>query len=96
MLGILTHAGRFDAPRGLARAAVRSCWAPRCWSALVLVPFLGAEVNGAKRWLHVGLSFQPSEFLKPAFAITLAWILSWRVRDPNLPVIQIATGLLGV
>jgi cell division protein FtsW len=65
-------------------------------AAMALVPFLGVEVNGAKRWLQLGLSFQPSEFLKPAFAITLAWILSWRVRDPNLPVIQIATGLLGI
>jgi cell division protein FtsW len=44
--------------------------------ALVLVPVIGSEVNGARRWLNVGLSLQPSEFLKPAFAIALAWILS--------------------
>jgi len=65
-------------------------------AALILVPLIGSEVNGARRWLNLGFSFQPSEFLKPAFAIGVAWILSWRVRDPNLPVIPIATGLVAV
>jgi cell division protein FtsW len=64
--------------------------------ALVLVPIIGTDVNGAKRWLNLGVSLQPSEFLKPAFAIGLAWILSWRVRDPNLPVIEISLGLMAV
>lgn len=64
--------------------------------ALVLVPFIGHEVNGAKRWLKLGLTMQPSEFLKPAFAVTLAWILAWKNRDPNLPVIGVSGALLGV
>jgi len=55
--------------------------------ALLLVPVIGHNVNGSKRWLNIGFSFQPSEFMKPAFAIGLAWILSWRVRDPQLPVV---------
>jgi len=63
---------------------------------LVLVPFIGTEVNGARRWLNLGLSVQPSEFLKPAFAITLAWILSWKLRDPKLPVIGVGAGLIGL
>jgi cell division protein FtsW len=62
--------------------------------ALLLVPVIGSEVNGAKRWLNLGVSLQPSEFLKPAFAIVLAWILSWRVRDPSLPVLEICTGIM--
>jgi cell division protein FtsW len=62
--------------------------------ALMLVPVVGSTVNGAKRWLHFGISLQPSEFLKPAFAITLAWILSWRLRDPKLPVLWICTGIM--
>lgn len=61
---------------------------------LALVPLVGSEVNGAKRWLNLGVSLQPSEFLKPAFAIGLAWVLSWRVRDPKLPVIQISAGIM--
>ncbi len=64
--------------------------------ALLLVPVMGFSVNGAKRWLNLGMSLQPSEFLKPAFAIGIAWILSWRVRDPNLPVIELVTGLMGL
>ncbi len=61
---------------------------------LMLVPLIGFSVNGARRWLNLGVSLQPSEFLKPAFAIGMAWILSWRARDPNLPVIELCTGLM--
>jgi len=62
--------------------------------ALILVPVVGGSVNGAKRWLNFGVSLQPSEFLKPAFAISLAWILSWRLRDPKMPVMRICTGIM--
>jgi len=62
--------------------------------ALMLVPVIGTNVNGAKRWLTLGVSLQPSEFLKPAYAIAMAWVLSWRVRDPGLPVLWIATGMM--
>lgn len=95
MLGILTMLGVSMLSRQTARRGAIVLGAAML-AAMTLVPFVGVEVNGARRWLQLGLSFQPSEFLKPAFAITLAWILSWRVRDPNLPVIQIATGLLGI
>ena len=63
---------------------------------LMLVPAAGFSVNGARRWLNLGMSLQPSEFLKPAFAIILAWILSWRVRDPGLPAIELSTALMGL
>ncbi len=59
---------------------------------LLLVPLIGVEVNGARRWLNLGMRFQPSEFLKPAFAILIAWILSWRMRDPTLPTPMIGAG----
>ncbi len=62
--------------------------------ALMLVPLIGSEVNGARRWLNLGISLQPSEFLKPAYAIAMAWILSWRLRDPKLPVITISGALM--
>jgi cell division protein FtsW len=67
---------------------------------LVLVPFVGREVNGSQRW--IGPSFaglQPSEYLKPFFAVTMAWVISWRLKDPSLPVrlfSSIATGLVCV
>jgi cell division protein FtsW len=63
---------------------------------LLLVPFFGVEKNGARRWLDLGFSVQPSEFLKPAFAVTMAWVLSWKLRDPSLPVLWVSTALLGV
>lgn len=64
--------------------------------ALVLVPLVGGEVKGARRWLWIGFSLQPSEFLKPGFSIALAWILSWRLRDPNIPVIGISMALIAL
>ncbi len=63
---------------------------------LMMVPVVGSTVNGAKRWLNLGISLQPSEFLKPAFAIGIAWILSWRVRDPNLPVVALSTMIMAL
>lgn len=64
--------------------------------ALFLVPIVGTEVNGAQRWLEIGMRFQPSEFLKPGFVIFVAWILSWRLRDPNLPVVSLTAIALGI
>lgn len=63
---------------------------------LALVPIFGFERNGAQRWINLGFSLQPSEFLKPAFAVLLAWILSLRMRDPQLPVLAFASALLGL
>ena len=64
--------------------------------AMLLVPLIGTEVNGARRWLDLGIRFQPSEFLKPAFAVACAWILSWRARDPQLPVIPLSAAFMGL
>lgn len=65
---------------------------------LALVPLLGREVNGSQRWIGPGFAgLQPSEFLKPFFAVMMAWIISWRLKDPGLPVLvltSIATGLV--
>ncbi|MBA4307495.1 MAG: cell division protein FtsW [Sphingopyxis sp.] len=67
---------------------------------LALVPVLGREVNGSQRWIGAGFAgLQPSEFLKPFFAVTMAWIISWRLKDPTLPVrllSSIGTGLVCV
>ncbi|MEE9126095.1 MAG: FtsW/RodA/SpoVE family cell cycle protein, partial [Planctomycetota bacterium] len=44
--------------------------------ALLLLPFLGPQINGAVRWYRVGpLSLQPAEFAKLALVVTLAaWL----------------------
>ena len=39
--------------------------------------FFGAEIKGARRWLVIlGVNIQPSEFLKPAFVILIAWLFA--------------------
>ena len=44
---------------------------------MILVPFLGVEVKGAKRWINFFIfRFQPVEFLKPFFVLIVAQIIS--------------------
>jgi cell division protein FtsW len=64
---------------------------------LFLVPIFGVEVNGARRWLGAGFAqFQPSEFLKPLFIVTIAWLLSFKEKDKVLPVVPLTAVLTGV
>ncbi len=63
---------------------------------LVFVPVLGPEVNGATRWIDIGIGqIQPSEFLKPFFVIAMAWLLSLREQDKSLPVFWLSAGITG-
>src|SRR5215208_4024280 len=63
---------------------------------LIFVPVLGPEVNGAKRWINFGLGqVQPSEFLKPFFVVSMAWLLSLRESDKSLPVYWISAAVTG-
>lgn len=56
---------------------------------LVLVKFYGYEVKGAIRWIRLGgFSYQPSEFIKPFFAIVTGWLLSLKYND-KFPGFQI-------
>lgn len=53
---------------------------------LVLTPWLGVEAKGARRWIGVGaLSIQPSEFIKPAFAVVAAWMFAERRLREGFP-----------
>ncbi len=64
---------------------------------LFAVPFIGGEVNGAVRWINLpGFQLQPSEFLKPLFIVTTAWLLAARFDDRTLPTMQLSFGLLAV
>ncbi|HHH89497.1 MAG TPA: putative lipid II flippase FtsW [Aliiroseovarius sp.] len=46
--------------------------------ALMLLPFFGTDYGkGAMRWFSLGFgSIQPSEFLKPGFIVTAAWLIA--------------------
>ena len=58
---------------------------------LALVPMIGAEHNGARRWIEIGVGqLQPSEFLKPFYVVALAWLLSFRESDKALPVFALS------
>ncbi|MGY6632639.1 MAG: putative lipid II flippase FtsW [Alkalilacustris sp.] len=54
--------------------------------ALMLLPALGTDFGkGAVRWFSLGFaSVQPSEFLKPAFVVLVAWLMA-AARTPNGP-----------
>jgi len=63
---------------------------------LALTPLIGVEVNGARRWIGVGIAqFQPSEFLKPLFIVSIAWLLSLKARDEELPTVLITGAATG-
>lgn len=52
----------------------------------------GNEVKGARRWISfAGQSVQPSEFVKPAFAVLAAWLFSESMVQRNVPGKIIAT-----
>ncbi len=56
---------------------------------LVMVALFGTVAMGARRWLtipHVS-RFQPSEFMKLAMPMMMAWFLANRVLPPSLKVI---------
>jgi cell division protein FtsW len=55
----------------------------------------GAEVKGARRWIVIlGVNIQPSEFLKPAFVILIAWLFGESERRPEMPTNTAALLLL--
>jgi cell division protein FtsW len=47
---------------------------------------VGQEIKGATRWLSLpGFSLQPSEFVKPTFAVVAAWMFSAQQSQPAVP-----------
>ena len=66
---------------------------------LIAVALAGDVVNGARRWLHVGVArFQPSEMLKLALPLMLAWYFhknesTLRLRDYTVAAVLLAVPL---
>ena len=59
--------------------------------AMIAVLLVGAETKGATRWLSIaGFSLQPSEFIKPSFAVVSAWMFSAQKLDEDVPGYAIA------
>ena len=71
-------------PRGIKRIAIPLFFIALLATALTLVA--GAEIKGARRWLSLaGMSVQPSELLKPTFAVFAAWLFSLQRLQPRFP-----------
>jgi cell division protein FtsW len=82
-----------QSPRTIRRVAV-ICLALSL-AALVLTFVVGVEIKGARRWISIaGLSVQPSEFVKPCFAIVIAWMFAEQKNpESRLPGYLIAGAL---
>ena len=54
----------------------------------------GFEANGSRRWLAVGgISFQPSEIVKPALAVVAAWLFTLQRQSRGVPGDALSAGL---
>ncbi len=78
------------------RFALLSYWCSNFF--LLLLPFIGIEAGGQKRWLGVGmLQFQPSEFTKLALVLYLSlYIVNHRMELANLKGFLKAVGILAL
>jgi len=85
----------FLAPRDIRKLALAVFFV-----SLILVaatPYFGAEIKGARRWLIIlGMNVQPSEFLKPAFVVLIAWLFAESGKRPDMPANTAALALLVV
>ena len=79
-------------PRGVRRLAVIGCIVALLLTAATLA--IGMEIKGARRWIALpGLSLQPSEFLKPCFAVVAAWLMAEGRRHRGFPGTAVAAGI---
>jgi rod shape determining protein RodA len=93
----------FSAMIVLAQVPPRSYAAISPWfygialTLLLMVAVAGETRLGAKRWLRIPgvTSLQPSEFMKLAMPMMMAWFLGARVLPPRLRVIGLALMLIG-
>src|SRR5271165_1135454 len=84
-----------QSPRTIRRIAVIGFMVALVLLSLTFV--VGVEIKGARRWINLpGLSLQPSEFVKPTFAVVTAWLLSESKLRPGFPGAFIATLLFVV
>lgn len=63
---------------------------------MILTLFWGEETKGASRWIRIlGFSLQPSEFIKPCFAVVAAWLFDGQKKYRDFPGNFLSTGLYG-
>lgn len=80
-------------PKGVRRAGILVFVVSLALTVATL--FVGTEIKGATRWLSIGgTSLQPSEFLKPAFAVVSAWLISASRLDRRFPGYLASTAVM--
>jgi cell division protein FtsW len=58
---------------------------------------VGLEIKGARRWIDIaGLGIQPSELVKPTFAVVAAWLFAEQRRRPGFQGNLVSAGLFAV
>jgi cell division protein FtsW len=79
-------------PRSIRRAAFFIYLAAIAF--MLALPFLGHAAKGATRWVEIGgFTLQPSEFVKPALIVLVAWMFSEGQKGEGVPGVSIAFGL---
>lgn len=79
-------------PRSVRRLAAVAFIGGICLLFATLI--VGPEIKGSQRWITLaGFSLQPSEFIKPAFAVVAAWMFSARRLGEDIPGYQISGAL---
>ena len=64
---------------------------------MAALPFIGHSAKGATRWLDLGgFSLQPSEFMKPALIVLVAWMFAEAQKGQGVPGVTIAFVLYGI
>jgi cell division protein FtsW len=82
-------------PRNIRRLAIIGCIVALALTAATMV--IGVDIKGARRWISLpGMTIQPSEFLKPCFAVVAAWLISENARSPRFPGVIIAFVVFGM
>lgn len=61
---------------------------------LILVMTIGEVSQGARRWLDVGIRFQPSEIMKLAVPMMAAWYLHERPLPPRFGQLMVLFGII--
>ena len=88
LIGGLLAYGATTVDYRLLRAYTPFLWAGAVLGlGIVLIPGLGAEINGARAWIALpgGFQIQPAELAKIAIIIGMSMILSERTHDSNQP-----------
>lgn len=90
--GLIVVTSSMLSPKGVRRVALVGCVIALALTALTLVH--GIEIKGARRWIALPMmSVQPSEFLKPCFAVVTAWLLAEGKRSRGFPGMLLAFGV---